>query len=251
MRRIIIALSCSIAALLTLSCGKNRDARLEPKMRLSLDGITSTGCEVNVELSQGASAYYMKVVPLDEFDSKQMASQLPLGQSYTNEKRKIERLHGGKSFVVAAMPCDPLGHTGEMVSERFSLGEFSLDMTLYTPGDSLGVELNRYNTLKVMATSNGIAGRGRCALAVSEIWMPLFIEKGLQAAAEQVFASNSIEFTKQQLEEMSDPNPLKRDLMYFNDLSDGTEYTLVVCLEDLDGESHYYSFKGATKRLNP
>lgn len=250
MRRKLTAAFCLMAALCTLSCKKDGKGPL-PQMEMELSAVTSTGVSVAVKLSEGASAYRMKVVPLDAFDSKAVSAELEDGAGYTAEKRRIERLHGCKDFVVAARPYSSDGSLGELVSERFSLGEMALDIQLYTPGDSLGVELNRYNTLKVIATSNGIAAKGRCAMAVSDIWVPLMVEKGLKAAAEAVFASNRIDLTIQQLEEMADQNPLKRDLMYFNDLSDGTEYTLVVCLEDLDGESHYYSFKGATKRLNP
>lgn len=234
----------------SVSCNKNGGDTALPSMEMTLSGVSSTGCSVEVKLGDGASAYRMKVVPLDSFDSSAMSAELEEGAGFTVEKRKIERLHGTKNFVVAARPYTADGTLGKMVSEKFTLGDYALDIKLYTPGDSLGVELNRYNTLNVIAISNGLAASGRCALAVSSTWTPLKDAKGLKAAAEEVFANSCIKLTQQQLEEMSDPDIMKRDLMYFNDLSDGTQYTLVVCLVDLDGESHYYEFSGATKALD-
>lgn len=249
MRKILYAALCLVAASFASACNGKGEEPVVPKMSMELSDVSSTGCTVQVTMEDGASGYRMKVVPMDAFDGKAVAAELESGVGFTAEKRRIERLHGASSFVVAARPYNSDGRLGELVSENFTLGEFDLSITLYTPGDSLGVELNRYNTLKVIATSNGIAAKGRCAMAVSSIWAPLRAEKGIKAAAEEVFSSNCIILTRQQLEEMSDPNPLKRDLMYFNDLDDGTEYTLVVCLEELDGESHYYAFQGATRRL--
>lgn len=251
MRGTLTTAICMMAVLSVISCRKIENTTVEPKMEMTLSSVSSTGVSVDVALSEGAVAYRMKVVPSSSFDSKAMETELSAGAGYTSETRRIERLHSCKDFVIAARPFDGEGRIGAMVFEKFTLGDFSLDMTLYSPGDDANAELNRYNTLNVIAISNGIAAKGRFALALTDQWNLLKDSKGLKAAAEEVFINNSIDMTRQQLEEMADPDPLKRDLMYFNDLTAGTRYTLVVCLEDLDGERYYYSFNGETKPKNP
>lgn len=243
MKRLILALLP-----LALVCCNKAPQKAAAALELNVESVSSTGCHLSVQMNEVTDHYLMAILPQNEF-SWDKAEQLLAGSAkYRNEVRVFERLSGSKDFVVAAVPVDAEGKRGDKVSASFTLGDMDLEVLLYTPGAGDTEQLNKYNTLNMMAFSNGIAAKVRCCLAVNEAWELLKIQKGnLKAAAEEVFKDGYIEFTRQMLEELANPNKLKRDILYFNPLDAGTKYTLVVCLEDLDGESYYYSFDGKTE----
>lgn len=243
MKRLILA----VLPLLLLVCCTKPSAKMDASVALEILNVSSTGCEISVRMGDMTDHYLMALLPQSEFSRDKAEQLLDKSARYTNEIRVFERLGGEKNYVIAAIPVAKDGSRGEFASLSFTLTDMSLDVLLYTPGAGDTEQLNKYNTLNMMAFSNGIAAKLRCSLAVNEVWETLKIQKGLKTAAEEVLSNSHIDFTRQMLEELANTDKLKRDILYFNPLEAGTKYTLVVCLEELDGESHYYTFDGRTE----
>lgn len=231
---------------LLLVCCKKADTTINPTMSMALVKASSTGCTLSVRMGEGTDHYRMALLSESEFSPAAADLALAASAIYRNEKRTFERLWGEKNYVVCAAPVGSNGVRGKTQYLAVTLTAMDLEVLLYTPG-SATTELNKYNTLNMMAFSNGIAGAVRCALSTNEAWELLKAQKGLKEAADEVLESSHIEFTRQMLEELADTDKLKRDILYFNPLEPGTKYTLVVWLETLDGESRYYTFDGKTE----
>lgn len=244
MKRLIYA----VLPLLLVCCTKP-SAKMDASLQMEILNVSSTGCEISVQMGDKTDHYLMALIPQSEFTPDRAGQLLDKSAQYTNEIRVFERLSGEKNYVIVALPVAKDGSRGELASLPFTLTDMNLEILLYTPGAGDTEQLNKYNTLNMMAFSNGLAAKMRCSLAVNEVWELLKIQKGLKAAAEEVLSNSHIDFTKQMLEELANTDKLKRDILYFNPLEAGTKYTLVVCLEELDGESHYYTFDGKTEPM--
>lgn len=243
MKRLIYA----VLPLLLLVCCTKPSAKMDASVTMEILNVSSTGCEISVQMGEMTDYCLMALLPQSEYSPERAEAALASSARYVNELRVFERLSGEKNYVIVARPVAKDGSRGELASLSFTLTDMDLEVLLYTPGAGDTEQLNKYNTLNLMAFSNGIAAKLRCSLAVNEVWEVIKLQKGLKAAAEEVLSNSHVDFTKQMLEELANTDRLKRDILYFNPLEAGTKYTLVVCLEELDGESHYYAFDGRTE----
>ena len=237
----------AIAAFLAVCSCSEKTAEVVPSMSFEISDISSSGCVIGVTLADGAENYSMVVLPASSYTEAAALDTLLASPSMTAASRVIERLHGTKDFVVAAMPFSGSGVHGEMTAREFTLTDFDLDLKLYTPQDGDESSLNRYNTIRIDAYSNGLPESGSYALALTDAFRLLSAQKGRDAAIREILTENSETLSRQKLEEMADRTPYKSDLFYITGLSAGTSYTLVMSLTDLDGGEHLFSFEGSTK----
>lgn len=248
MRIYTASIMTAVAAVALTACaGGAEDIIATPSIEVTVDAPSASGCVVDVAMGENTVSYYMKVYAESAFSEAAALEELPHTMPFTQEQRIIERLYGEKNYCIAAIPLSGSGAMGELSVTRFELTAFSLRVNLYTPGEGTGADLNKFNTLRIEAYSNGLAAEGHMAMSLNSSWRALKDLKGLNAAAEEVFSTAGVvRLTQQQLEHMADRTEYKSDLSYFTELEAGTKYSLVVCLTDLDGGIHYYDFEGST-----